>query len=128
MDLAAAARRHWWSAIIVAIATATVVVVVIMLAKLGAASQQLAQQSKAISLLSTGLSDAQGQLKANGITPKQPPPAQIIAQAGPPGPPGIQGPGPSDTQVQAAEQAYLIAHPIAGQPPTDAQVAAVVPV
>lgn len=106
-----------------------------MLVELGIASRQLdglraqqTQQSKVVSDLATNLAGAQEQLKQHGITPKQPPPAQIIAQTGPPGVAGPQGPGPSDAQVQAAVQAYLSAHPIAGVPPTQAQVAAVVAV
>lgn len=138
MNLLARARCHWWTAARVLLAVAALVVVLVMLSKLGMASRQLTdlrsqqtQQSKAVSLLSSNLADAQAQLKAHGITPTQPPPAQIIAQAGPQGPqgiPGATGPGPSDAQVQAAVAAYLTAHPIAGQPPTDAQVAAVVAV
>lgn len=135
MDPQAWARHHWWTVARASLAAAALVVVWIMLSKIGTASKQLSdlrsqqtQQSRAVTLLSSNLADAQAQLKAHGITPTQPPPAQIIAQAGPPGPQGAQGPGPSDAQVQAAVQAYLTAHPIAGQPPTDAQVAAVVAV
>lgn len=135
MDPLARVRRHWWTAARVLLAVAALAVVLVMLSKIGTASKQLndlrsqqTQQSNAVSLLSSNLADAQSQLKQHGITPTQPPPAQIIAQAGPPGPQGAQGPGPSDTQVQAAVQAYLVAHPIAGKPPTTDQVAAVVAV
>lgn len=128
-------RRSWWTVAVGFLTVVLLAVVLVMLLKIGAASRQLddlrsqqSQDSKAVSLLSSNLADAQAQLKQHGITPTQPPPAQIIAQAGPPGPQGAQGPGPSDAQVQAAVQAYLTVHPIAGQPPTDAQVAAVVAV
>lgn len=84
------------------------------------------QQAQKVTAFSSALAGAQAQLKQHGIQPSQPAPSQIIAQIGPAGPQGVQGPGPSDAQVQAAVQAYLAAHPIAGQPPTDAQVAAVV--
>lgn len=86
------------------------------------------RQDKVVAALSSNLAGAQQQLKAHGIEPSQPPPSQIIAQAGPPGPQGSQGPGPSDTQVAAAVAAYLAQHPIAGQPPTTDQIAAVVAV
>jgi len=119
------ARAHWGRGLVAVLFVAFAVFTV---SKLYAASGQLDRQSNIISGLSTGLSGAQSQLKANGIQPSQPAPAQIIAQAGPPGPAGPSGPGPSDAQVQAAVQAYLQQHPIAGQPPTTDQVAAVVAV
>jgi len=119
------ARAHWGRGLVGVLFVAFAVFTV---GKLYAASGQLDRQSNIISGLSTGLSGAQSQLKANGIQPSQPAPSQIIAQAGPPGPAGPAGPGPSDAQVQAAVQAYLQQHPIAGQPPTTDQVAAVVEV
>lgn len=85
-----------------------------------------AHQSKIVSDLSSNLVAAQDQLKQHGIAPAQPAPSQIIAQAGPAGPQGSQGPGPSDAQVATAVATYLALHPIAGQPPTDAQITAVV--
>ena len=131
MDLQARVRRHWWTATRVCLAVAALAVVAVMMLKIGAASRQLDKQAKIIaSLVSIG-NGAQNQLKQLGVTPSQPAPAQVIAQAGPPGPQGAvgaTGPGPSDAQVQAAVQAYLTAHPIAGQPPTSEQVAAVVTV
>ncbi len=86
------------------------------------------RQDKVVAALSSNLAGAQSQLKQHGIEPSQPPPSQIIAQAGPPGPQGSQGPGPSDAQVAAAVTTYLAQHPIAGLPPTQEQVAAVVAV
>lgn len=116
-----AARRYWFRAGVAAIAAAAIGLLVFMLVELGVASRQLndlrsqqAQQSNAVSLLSSNLADAQSQLKQHGITPTQPPPAQIIAQAGPPGaqgPAGVQGPGPTDAQIAAAVAAYMSTHP-----------------
>jgi hypothetical protein len=57
------------------------------------------QQAQRVSALSSALGGAQNQLKQNGIVPSQPAPSQIIGQAGPAGPQGSQGPGPSDAQV-----------------------------
>jgi hypothetical protein len=60
------------------------------------AVQRLNRQDHSIAALAAALNGAQGQLKANGITPSQPPPASLI---GSPGPPGATGPagqsGPS---------------------------------
>jgi len=60
------------------------------------AVQRLNRQDRSITALAAALNGAQGQLKANGITPSQPPPASLI---GSPGPPGATGPagqsGPS---------------------------------
>jgi hypothetical protein len=135
MRLWAAGRRHWWTVAVAAVVAIVLAVMLVMLFQISAASRQLDDlrtqqtlQAKVVSDLSTNLAGAQEQLKQHGIKPSQPPPAQIIAQAGPPGAVGPQGPGPSDAQVQAAVQAYLSAHPIAGQPPTQDQVAAVVAV
>lgn len=129
------ARRLLFRSGVAVLVAAVVGVLAFMLVELGVASRQLdglrtqqTQQAKTVTLLASNLSDAQSQLKQHGITPKQLPPAQIIAQAGPPGSVGPQGPGPSDAQVQAAVQTYLSVHPIAGLPPTQDQVAAVVAV
>lgn len=105
-----------------ALALAAVLVLVWMVSRLGAASsqldsqrQQLAGQNTAIAQLAAGLGTTEQQLKAHGISPSAPPPASIIAQAGPAGPPG---PGPSDAQVQAAVDVYLGQHPPSGTVPT----------
>lgn len=133
MDLRAVARRHWWTATVAVLAAVVLGLVVVMLAMIGNLSAQQARQAKAVTLLSSNLSSAQSQLREHGITPSQPPPAQIIAQAGPPGATGAtgpQGPGPSDTQVEAAVAAYLAVHPIpagpAGPAPSTEVVAAAV--
>lgn len=118
-------RRHWGRAVI---AVLFVAFAAFTIGKLYAASSQLDTQAKVVSGLASGLSGAQSQLKQHGIAPSQPAPSQIIAQAGPPGPQGSQGPGPSDEQVAAAVAAYLAQHPIAGLPPTQEQVSAVVAV
>jgi len=90
------------------------------------ASDRLNHQGQIISALSSAQNADDAQLKAHGLTPAAPPAASLIA--GPPGPQGSQGPGPSDAQVATAVAAYLQQHPIAGQPPTTDQVAAVVAV
>lgn len=121
------ARAYHWRIPAVAIAVGVGILVptaytVVRIQALQASEQQ---QSQRVSALSSALGGAQNQLKANGIQPSQPAPSQIIGQAGPTGP---QGPGPSDAQVAAAVRAYLLANPIAGQPPTTDQIAAVVAV
>lgn len=118
-------RRHWGRAVI---AVLFVAFAAFTISKLYAASSQLDRQARVVSGLVSVANGAQEQLKQNGIQPSQPAPSQIIAQAGPPGPQGSQGPGPSDAQIAAAVRAYLLANPIAGQAPTTEQVAAVVAV
>jgi len=122
-------RRGLWTSVW-ALAVLAVLVLVWMVTRLGAASDQLdAQrrqldvQSTAIAQLAAGLGTTEQQLKEHGISPSAPPPASIIAQAGPPGPPGAQGPGPSDAQVQLAVDGYLAANPPTGKVPA-AQVEA----
>lgn len=115
-------RAHWGRT---AVAALFLAFALFTIGKLYAASSQLDRQQNVISRLVAVGNGAQNQLKANGIQPSQPAPSQIVGQAGPTGP---QGPGPSDAQVEAAVQAYLVAHPIAGKPPTTDQVAAVVAV
>lgn len=115
-----------WGRVLIAFLFAAFVVFTID--KLYAASSQLDRQAKVIADLVSIGNGAQAQLKQNGLQPSQPAPSQVIAQAGPPGPAGATGPGPSDAQVAAAVQAYLQQHPIAGQPPTTDQIAAVVAV
>jgi hypothetical protein len=58
------------------------------------------------SALAGGLQTAESQLEAHGITPSVAAPSEIISQVA-----GPSGPGPSDSQVQAAVNAYLDAHP-----------------
>jgi hypothetical protein len=116
-------RRHWGRALI---AVLFVAFAAFTIGKLYAASGQLDKQAKVIADLVSIGNGAQAQLKQNGLQPSQPAPSQVIGQAGPPGPAGAIGPGPSDTQVAAAVAAYLAQHPIAGQPPTTDQIAAVV--
>lgn len=104
--MTASARRKWFRAGVAVVGAIVVGLLVFMLIELGVASRQLdglraqqSQQSKTVSDLATNLADAQSQLKQHGIVPTQPPPAQIIAQAGPPGAVGATGPegreGPS---------------------------------
>lgn len=93
-------REHWWHAVVVVLGAGFAVFAI---ARLHTASTQLdslrsaqAQQSRLVTDLASGLSGAQSQLKAHGIQPKQPPPSQIMQQAGPQGPAGPSGPpGPS---------------------------------
>lgn len=130
-------RASRWSPLVLGLVLAAAAVAVwLRVQALNSESNDLSSQVQALTTqirvlttqqtaLASNLDSAQQQLKQHGIKPDQPPPAKIIAESGPPGP---QGPGPSDAQVQTAVQAYLVAHPIAGQPPTDTQVAAVVAV
>lgn len=118
--------RRWY--VVLAALGVTLGLLVFTNVRLDSMNSKQARQARTVTALSSYLGGAQAQMKAAGITPSQPAPSQIIAQAGPPGPQGSQGPGPSDAQVQAAVQAYLTAHPIAGQPPTTDQIAAVVAV
>lgn len=76
-----------------------VAIVVWMVLRLGAASTQLdtlraqvSTQSETVAQLSAGLTTTEEQLRAHGVTPSAPPPAQIIeGVAGPAGAPGAQG-------------------------------------
>lgn len=120
-------RRRGLHAAVLALALLAILVLVWMVTRLGAASgqldtqrRQLSAQNAAITQLAAGLGTTEQQLKAHGISPSAPPPASIIAQAGPAGPPG---PGPSDAQVQAAVDVYLGEHPPTGTVPA-AQVEA----
>ncbi len=124
-------RRGLWTSVWL-LAVLAVLVLVWMVTRLGAASdqldaqrQQLGVQNTAIAQLAAGLGTTEQQLKAHGISPSAPPPASIIAQAGPPGPQGEQGPGPSDAQVQAAVDVYLGQHPPTGTVPAEVVDAAV---
>jgi len=112
------------------LALAGMLVLVWMVTRLGAASTQLEglrgradTQNSQIAALVDGLRTTEQQLKAHGISPSAAPPGQIIAQAGPPGPQGAAGPGPSDAQVQVAVDTYLGLHPPSGTVPA-AQVEA----
>lgn len=120
--------RRWRVLTAVAVGVGILVPTVYTIIRIQTLQTAESQQAKVVTALSSNLAGAQDQLKQHGIQPSQPPPSQIIAQAGPPGPQGSQGPGPSDTQVAAAVSTYLQQHPIAGQPPTTDQVAAVVAV
>src|SRR6185503_4962722 len=65
--------------------------------------RQLGQQQAQITALSGGLSTAEAQLSAHGITPIPKPPSVIVSE--------VAGPPPSDSQVQSAVDSYLQAHP-----------------
>src|SRR5581483_6556741 len=69
-------------------------------------AQTVSAQQSTIDRVGSALGTVEDQLKAHGISPSAPPPAQLIT-----GPPG---PGPSDAQVQAAVDVYLAAHPPTG--------------
>jgi hypothetical protein len=128
--LTRAVRDRLWHILLVALLVILGLVVYTII-QLGSMRSTQAQQARVVTALSSNLAGAQDQLKAHGYQPSQPPPQQVIAQAGAPGSPGpqgSQGPGPSDEQVAAAVAAYLAQHPIAGQPPTQEQVSAVVAV
>lgn len=118
-------RGQWWDVSKWAVGLGFAAVFAVALAWLGNASDQLnaqraqiAAQNKAIANLSSGLSTTEQQLKQHGITPSAAPPAQIVQGAA--GPPGPQGPGPSDVQVQVAVDVYLAAHPPSANVSTDA--------
>lgn len=116
MARARSSLRPWLPHI--AAAVFIVLAAVVMLVLRSQASQIEAQtrtsqtQQRAIDQLAGGLSAAESQLKAHGISPSVPPPQVIIS--GVAGAPGIQGPGPSDAQVASAVAAYLAAHPVPG--------------
>ena len=119
-------RDRWWHISLAVLGVCTAALVAFTIAKLHTASGQLDRQGQSITALSSALSADEGQLRSHGLTPVAPPAASLIA--GPPGPAGATGPGPSDAQVAAAVAAYLALHPIQGQPPTQEQIAAVVAV
>lgn len=81
-------------------------------------------RDRAIAALASGDSQLRSQVKRLGGTPAVPPPQVIIS--GVAGAQGIQGPGPSDSQVASAVAAYLAAHPVPGV--SASQVAAAVSV
>lgn len=111
--------RRGWSGLILLGGVACVALgalVAFLLVQETAAARQIAAQDQAIAGLSSGLATTRQQLLAHGVTPSAPPPAQIIGQAGPPGP---AGPGPSDQQVQTAVDAYLTLHPPQGNVPAE---------
>lgn len=104
-SLLAVARRHAPipAALILLLLTLWVIL------SLGSQRAAIQTQSKQITALAGGLTTAEAQLTQHGISPIPKPPAAIVSEvAGPAGPPG---PAPSDSQVQAAVDDYLIAHP-----------------
>lgn len=142
-------RRSAWPLTIAVLGFAIVAVFVFLLSLIGDQHDQSQRQQTAIDALAGGLSTAETQLKQHGIKPSVPPPSAIVSDAaGPSGPAGVQGPGPSQAQVNAAVDsylaanppsgsvpageiqtdvtAYLVAHPVQGQTPSDAQVATAV--
>lgn len=138
----------------VALVLALVLLFAFLIVKLARASDQIGAlnqadvgRDRAIAALADAESSARDQIKALGGTPGVPPPQVVISGAA--GPQGIQGPGPSDVQVQSAVDVYLAQHPPAvdvsaaaldasvaayltqhppapGPPPSDAQVASAV--
>lgn len=138
----------------VSLLIAVVMLLVFLILKLGRASDQIGTlnqadmgRDRAIAALADAESSARAQIKALGGTPGVPPPQVIISGAA--GATGAQGPGPSDAQVQAAVDVYLLEHPPSasvpaaqveadvasylalhppapGPPPSDAQVATAV--
>jgi len=112
------ARRHGWPALVAVLVLLGFALLLAMLfttldqrTRLNEVSAQSSAQSRTIGGLAAGLTTTRRQLEAHGISPSAPPPASIIAQAGPAGPQGEQGPGPSDAQVQLAVDGYLAANP-----------------
>lgn len=135
MDVRAAFRDHGWQRLKLVGGLAVVVVFVFVLVLMGRLSTQLHKQSAsddarassqqtAIDRLASGIDSARTQLQQHGLTPSVPPPAEILRGVpGPAGPAGLQGPGPSDVQVQSAVDAYLAVHPPAsGAGASDSQV------
>lgn len=71
--------------------------------------QRIGAQQQQITALAGGLTTAEAQLRQHGITPAVAAPSVLVS--GVVGPAGPAGPGPSQSQVQAAVDAYLQAHP-----------------
>lgn len=94
---------HWWDRysrrILAAVSVLALAVAIYSIAYNHIAAGRLNKQGQSITALAGALANAQGQLKANGITPSQPPPASLIGSPGPPGAAGATGPagqsGPS---------------------------------
>lgn len=120
-------RDRWWYVVLGALGVCLGLLAYTNV-RLNSVHSAQARQARVVTALVSNGNAMRAQLIQNGISPSQPPPSQVVAQAGPPGPQGSQGPGPSDEQVAAAVAAYLAQHPIAGLPPTQEQVSAVVAV
>lgn len=106
-------RIRMLAAVGVSLFVAAAVLMAFLILKLGRASDQIgslnqadAARDRAIAALADAEASARAQIKSLGGTPGVPPPQVIISGAA-----GAQGPGPSDAQVQAAVDLYLLAHP-----------------
>lgn len=128
-------QRHAWHvlAVVLALAVAAVFACLLLLESHLAdrmhrqsvqADSRAVGQQQAIDKLASGLDAARTQLQQHGLTPSVPPPSDLLrGLPGPAGPAGVQGPGPTDVQVQTAVDAYLAIHPPAGGTnATDAQI------
>ena len=125
-------RRHGWSAAVAVMVLLGFALLLVMLVttldqrtQINQVEARSSAQGRTIGDLAVGLTTTRRQLQAHGISPSAPPPASIIAQAGPPGLQGVQGPGPSDAQVQGAVDVYLAAHPPSAAVSADALTATV---
>lgn len=92
-------RDRWWHLSLALLGVCTAALVAFTIVELHTASNQISRLQTSQGKLASALTDAQAQLKQNGIQPAQPAPSQIIGQAGPPGAVGATGPagqpGPS---------------------------------
>jgi len=88
-------RDRWWHLSLAFLGACTAALLTFCLVELNSASDQISGLRTSQTKLATALNGAQGQLKANGITPSQPPAAALIGPAGPAGatgPAGLEGP------------------------------------
>lgn len=84
-------------------------------------------QADRVDALSTALTVEQEALEDRGETPVAPPPDDLIEDPDYTGPPGPQGPPPSDEQVAAAVADYFERNPVEdGESPSPAAIAAAV--
>lgn len=118
----AAVRTHAGLVLVAGGCLAVAGVIAFMLVLLAGLREQIHQQAAgeeaqqtSISNLSQSLATTEQQLTSHGITPAAPPPEQLVV-----GPTGPAGPGPTDAQVQAAVDGYLMQHPPAGTVPASA--------
>jgi hypothetical protein len=123
-------RARVVTGVVVFLVLAVVMLLVFLILELGRASNQIQglnqgdqSRDRAITALAGEVDTARAQIKALGGTPNVPPPQVVISGAA--GPQGLQGPGPSDAQVQAAVDVYLGQHPPSGTVPTAVVDAAV---
>lgn len=85
--------------------------------------------SAQVEVLKAALGDEQSATEARGEEPVSPDADELLDDldyAGPQGPQGEPGPGPSDAQVYAAVAAYLVDNPVTAEGPSSAEIATAV--